>query len=166
MTSFKIPTEAGVPKNQRETWQEAAERVRGGKHRQLHPLVYKELKFAPSPRETLRAAEKKDTLAATIRHNDEKEIAVGDHLRLLKAEPKPQRLFGTAVVEHVAEVRVDQALAVGEEYEAEYGMADTSALRNTLNQYYHAAIHANTTVKVIILKPQLENQPLGKFQSP
>lgn len=102
---------------------------------------------------TLTVAYRDDTLAATIRYDDEKGIEGGDTLALLSAHTGER--MGTADVVHVETVEVRNALDVVDEYDAEYGIDSTEYLISRLGTYYDAGIYQTTTVKVIILKPEL-----------
>ena len=122
----------------------------------MHPLGNKELKFAPSPQETLHTAAETGNLAATVRYDDEKNIASGDTLRLLTAQSNEP--LGTGIVEYSAKVPVHQALETIKEHGAEYGIDDTDTLCRELNQYYSSTIKLATEVKVLLLAPTL-NEP-------
>ena len=116
----------------------------------------KRLKFARSPFTTLAIAEECDRLAATIRYDDEKQLAEGDELDVVYAESGEKD--GTATVEHTETVPVRRALDVVLDWWAEYSIERPSELVRALNEFYDDPIHADTEVKVIILNPSLDGE--------
>jgi hypothetical protein len=112
-----------------------------------------ELKFAPEPETTLRLAASLGRLAATIRYDDEKGIQTDDQLLLTRADSGEE--IGEASVEHVLSVPVHEALNAVWLYGAEYGINSIGGLLSALDEYYDDNINAETTVKVLILKPNV-----------
>lgn len=123
----------------------------------------KALKFDSGPSTTLALAHKTNSLAATVRYDDEKGISEGDEIDVLSAHTGDK--IGTATVEHTETVPVQRALDVINQRWADYGITQPDTLVSRLNEYYDDVITRLTEVKVIILNPELRpgevesNQP-------
>jgi len=115
----------------------------------------KALKFDSGPRTTLALAQKSNSLAATVRYEDEKAISDGDEIDVLSAHTGEQ--IGTASVEHTETVAVQRAIDVIRGRWAEYGIQQPDVLESRLNEYYDDPICRLTEVKVIILDPALDS---------
>lgn len=114
----------------------------------------KPLKFAPDPLETLYRATDWNSLAATIRYDDERGIEPGDTLRIIGA--KRGRVHGTGEVKHTKTVPVRRSLDVVQSHWAEYGTVVLRELVSNLNDYYADEIDLSTEVKVVIFDPDVE----------
>lgn len=120
----------------------------------------KALKFAAGPSTTLALADKTDSLAATIRYDDEKGIQEGDFIRIVSAQTGDHE--GAAEVTHTETVPVRRALDVVRMHWAEYGIQSIDRLVSELNDYYDDTIDLSSEVKVIILNPSLWGEQDGE----
>jgi hypothetical protein len=116
----------------------------------------KDLKFASEPLKTLAIADECNRLAATIRYDDEKDLAEGDEVRVIPVDIQEE--WGVATVEHTDVVPVYRALDVVSEWWAEYGIEHQAELCRVLNEYYDDVINSKTEVKVVILDPDLDGE--------
>lgn len=114
----------------------------------------KQLKFDSGPKVTLTIASKTNTLAATIRYDDEKDISEGETIGCLDASTGER--LGDAEVEHVEMVPVREALDVVRLHWAEYSVQSVDELVSVLNDYYDDTIDLATEVKVLILNPDID----------
>lgn len=108
------------------------------------------LKYGTGPQETARNAHYNETLAATIRYNDEKQIKPETELELQDTDG---RAFGRATVEYSTTLLAACALEPVRAYNAAYGISTVPELLVELNRYYSKTITAETPVKVIVYDP-------------
>lgn len=113
----------------------------------------KSLKFASGPSTTLALADKNDSLAATIRYEDERGIEEGDTLDALSSHT--EEVMGEVEVKHTEIVPAGEALGVVRRHSATYGSDSVDKLISELNKYYDEPLGLSTEVKVIIMAPDM-----------
>jgi len=113
----------------------------------------KPLKFAPGPSTNAVIAAKEGQKAATVRHNDEKEISEGDRLKLLKQHGER---FGEADVTETVMVPAGKAYAAILDRDVLYSADGYDQMMGDLNDFYGGSILPGTEVKVIIFEPDYE----------
>lgn len=118
-----------------------------------------DLKFARKPLATVARATLDAVYAATVRFDEERGIAAGDSLTIVDAESG--QAVGTAVVDYTLTVPLRDALDVIARHGAYYGHETTDELCTALNRYYEECITVDSSVTVIVLKPQMSD--LGRF---
>lgn len=112
-----------------------------------------DLKFASEPLSRLTLAYKWNKLGATVRYEDEKNIQEGDRLNIISAYG--EKKMGEADVEHTEMVEVRRALDVINGWHAEYSINTREYLVSRLHDFYGGPMSLTTTVKVIILNPDM-----------
>jgi hypothetical protein len=111
--------------------------------------IIHELKFAPEPQQTALTAAMNGEEAATVRYDNEREIAAGDAIVLSRPD---ETHFGVGTVKEVAQTVVRNAYPKIVSRGVEYGCESVKSLLLALNKHYSEAIRYTTPVTIIFYK--------------
>lgn len=105
------------------------------------------LKFGVDPERTAIRSYHMDSCGATVRYDDEKDIAQGDRLKMTRPDGS---LIGYANVLSISRVRVWEAMDIIRQSGAVYSCDYSRELLDTLREHYTKPIGPNNKVKVIV----------------